>query len=248
MRNKLRETLRGGGVALGMTVTIGHPLVSEILGGLGFDFINFDLQHSPLSIESVLAMMQAMSFSETTPIIRVPWNEFAIINSALDIGAHGIIIPFVNTREDVLKAVSYATYPPRGMRSYGPVRASLRDPEYAETCDEEILILPQIETRQGLENVEEILSVEKVEAFFVGPYDLSRALGVWRQWSHPKFEEAMRRILKAAEETGTVPGILAPIEETQKTIERGFKLISLGRDVGFLRRAAAGELMKARGQ
>ena len=97
----------------------------------------------PLSIESALTMMQAMSFSETTPIIRVPWNEFGIINSALDIGAHGIIIPFVNTKEDVLKAIQYATYPPRGMRSMGPVRGSLRDPEYVETCDEEILILPR---------------------------------------------------------------------------------------------------------
>jgi len=126
-----------------MTVTIGHPLVTDILGGISFGFINFDLQHSPLSIESALTMMQAMSFSETTPIIRVPWNEFGIINSALDIGAHGIIIPFVNTKEDVLKAIQYATYPPRGMRSMGPVRGSLRDPEYVETCDEEILILPR---------------------------------------------------------------------------------------------------------
>lgn len=125
-----------------MAVTIGHPLVTDILGGIGFGFINFDLQHSPLSIESALSMMQAMSFSETTPI-RVPWNEFGIINSALDIGAHGIIIPFVNTKEDVLKAIQYATYPPRGMRSLGPIRVSLRDSEYVETCDEEILILPR---------------------------------------------------------------------------------------------------------
>jgi len=246
LRNRLREILKQGRVALGMTVTIGHPLVTDILGGIGFDFINFDLQHSPLSIESALSMMQAMSFSETTPIIRVPWNEFGIINSALDIGAHGIIIPFVNTKEDVLKAVQYAMYPPRGMRSFGPVRASLRDPEYAETCDDEILILPQIETQEGLDNVEEILSVEKIEAFFVGPYDLSRSLGVWKQWNHPKFEDAIQRILKAAESTGTIPGMLAPIEEIEKTVKRGFKLISIGRDVGFLKQAASSELQKAR--
>ena len=169
-----------------------------------------------------------------------------IINSALDIGAYGIIIPFVNAKEDVLKAIQYATYPPRGMRSLGPIRVSLRDPEYVETCDEEILILPQIETREGLENVEDILSVDKIEAFFVGPNDLSRSLGIWRQWNHPKFEEAIQRILDAAEETGTVPGILAPIEETYKTIKRGFKIINIGRDVGFLKQAAAQELQKAR--
>jgi len=246
LKNRLREIIKRGDVALGMTVTIGHPLVTDILGGLGFDFINFDLQHSPLSIESILSMMQAMSFSETTPIIRVPWNEFAIINSALDIGAHGIIIPFVNTKEDVLKAIRYATYPPKGIRSFGPVRVSLRDPEYVETCDEEILILPQIETREGLENVEDILSVDKVEAFFVGPNDLSRSLGVWKQWNHPKFEDALQKILDAAENTGTVPGMLAPIEEVHKTVERGFKIISIGRDVGFLKQAALNELKKAR--
>jgi len=229
-----------------MTVSIGHPLITDILGGIGFDFINFDLQHSPLSIESTLSMMQAMSFSETTPIVRVPWNEFAIINSALDIGAHGIIIPFVNTREDVLKAIQYATYPPKGMRSYGPLRASLRDPEYVETCDEEILILPQIETQEGLSNVEDILSVDKIEAFFVGPYDLSRSLGVWREWDHPKFEDAIQKILDAAEDTGVVPGMLALIEEIHKTIERGFKLISIGRDVGFLKQAATFELERAK--
>jgi len=246
LRNRLREILRRGEVAIGMTVSIGHPFVTDILGGIGFDFINFDLQHSPLSIESALSMMEAMSYSETTPIVRVPWNEFAIINSALDIGAHGIIIPFVNTKEDVLKAVQYATYPPKGMRSFGPIRASLRDPEYVETCDEEILILPQIETQEGLKNVEDILSVDKIEAFFVGPYDLSRSLGVWREWNHPKFEDAIQKILEAAENTGTVPGMLAPIEEIQKTIQRGFKLISIGRDVGFLRQAAASELQKAK--
>jgi len=248
VKNQLREKMKRGEVTLGITVSIGHPLVTDILGGIGFDFINFDLQHSPLSIESTLSMMEAMSFSETTPIVRVPWNEFAIINSALDIGAHGIIIPYVNTKEDVLKAIDYATYPPRGTRSYGPLRASLRDPEYVETCDEEILILPQIETREGLENVEDILSVDKIEAFFVGPYDLSRSLGVWKQWNHPRFEDAIQRILEAAEDTGTVAGMLALTEEVQKTVERGFKLICIGSDTGFLRQAAVYELQKARGK
>ena len=246
MRNRLREILRRGEVALGISVSIGHPFITDILGGIGFDFINFDLQHAPLSVESTLSMMQAMSFSETTPIMRVPWNEFAIINSVLDIGAHGIIIPFVNTREDVLKAIRYATYPPKGMRSYGPIRASLRDPKYVETCDEEILILPQIETQEGLDNVEDILSLDRIEAFFVGPYDLSRSLGVWREWDNPKFEEAIQRILDAAENTGTVPGVLALFEDVQKTIERGFKLICIGRDVRFLKQAAASALQRAK--
>ena len=130
MKNRLKEILRRGKVALGVTVSIGHPDVSDVLGNIGFDYINFDTQHTPLSIESVQSMMQAMSYSQSTPIVRVQWNDFAMINRALDIGAQGIIIPFVNKREDAIKALQFATYPPRGLRSFGPRRASLRDPEY----------------------------------------------------------------------------------------------------------------------
>ncbi|RLI06041.1 hypothetical protein DRO22_01970 [Candidatus Bathyarchaeota archaeon] len=157
-----------------------------------------------------------------------------------------IIIPFVNTKEDVLKAIKYATYPPRGMRSLGPVRVSLRDPEYVETYDEEILILPQIETREGLENVDGIFLRRQDRSLLRRLKRSFKIPRIWRQWNHPKFEEAIQRILDAAEETGTVPGILAPIEEAYKTIKRGFKIINIGRDVGFLKQAAAQELQKAR--
>ncbi|MEM2073891.1 MAG: aldolase/citrate lyase family protein, partial [Nitrososphaeria archaeon] len=95
MKNRLKEILEKGNIAVGITVTIGHPDVSEILAKMGFDFINFDIQHTPLSIETVQYLMQAMSYSDSTPIVRVPWNDIVMINRALDIGAHGIIVPFV---------------------------------------------------------------------------------------------------------------------------------------------------------
>lgn len=246
MKNKLREILRRGEVALGVTVTIGHPDITEILGKIGFDYINIDTQHTPLSIETVQSMMQAMSYSQATPIVRVQWNDFAMINRALDIGAHCVIVPFVNTKEDAIRALQYATYPPKGLRSYGPRRAAMRDPEYVATADEEILVLPQIETREALDNIEDILSVDGVEAFFVGPYDLSRSLGVFTQFKHPVFEKAIARILEAAEKSGTAPGMLAPMEEPAKTVERGFKLVSLGLDVALLTAAATSALQKAR--
>jgi len=90
-----------------------------------------------------------MSYSDTTPIVRVQWNDISMINSALDIGAHGVIVPFVNNKEDMKKALNYARFPPKGVRSYGPRRASLRDPEYVKNCDEEIMVIPQIETRES---------------------------------------------------------------------------------------------------
>jgi len=246
LKNRLKEILRRGEVAFGATVSIGHPDVAEILGKVGFDYINFDTQHTPLSIETVQNLMQAMSYSQTTPIIRVQWNDISMINRALDIGAHGVIVPFINTKEDVATALQYATFPPRGLRSYGPRRAVLRDPEYVATADEEILLLPQIETKEALENVEDIISVDGVEAFFVGPYDLSRSLGVFTQWKHPVFEKALDKILKAAEKSGATPGLLAPIEEVEKTVERGFRLVNIGGDIAFLTQAATAALQRAR--
>ena len=234
MKNRLREILRNGKVAVGVTVTIGHPDVSEILSNLGFDFINFDTQHSPLNIERVQYLMQSMSYSDATPIVRVQWNDISMINSALDIGAHGVIVPFVNNKEDMKKALNYARFPPKGVRSYGPRRASLRDPEYVKNCDEEIMVIPQIETRESLENIEEILSVDGVEAFFVGPYDLSFSLGVFRQWDNPIFVKALERVVDVAEKTGTIAGMLALVEEPEETIKKGFRLINLGIDTGLL--------------
>jgi len=246
LKNRLKEILRRGKVALGITLTIGHPDIADILGKIGFDYINFDTQHAPLNIETVQSMMQAMSYSETTPIVRVQWNDFAMINRALDIGAHGVIIPFVNTEEDVVKALQAATYPPKGMRSYGPRRAIMRDPEYMATADEEILLMPQIETKEAIDNVEGILSVDGIEAFFVGPYDLSRALSVFTQWEHPTFGKALEKIIEAADNSGTKAGMLAPIEDVGKTIKRGFKLINIGGDIAYLTQAATTSLQKAR--
>jgi len=230
-----------------VTVTIGHPDVAEMLGKVGFDYINFDMQHAPLNIETVQMMMQALGGSQSTPIVRVPWNDYALINSALDAGAQGIIIPFVNTREDLERAIRAASYPPKGIRSYGPRRASLIYPDYVSTSNEEILVMPQIETKEALENLnEDILSVEGVEVFFVGPYDLSMSLGVFAQWDHPIMEKALTKIIEVAESCGKKAGLLAPIEDVGKTLKRGFKLITIGRDFGYLMQAATESLQKAK--
>jgi len=246
LKNRLKEILRCGEVALGVTLSIGNPDVAEIVGRLGFDYINFDTQHTSLSIETVQSMMQAMSFSQSTPIIRVQWNNISMINRALDIGAHGVIIPFVNTKEDAVQALRYAQFPPKGVRSYGPRRAAMRDPEYMATADEEILVLPQIETKEALDNIDEILAVDGIEAFFVGPMDLSRSLGIFTQFKHPVFTNALDKILIAAGKSGTTPGMLALIEEAEKTIERGFRLMNIGGDVAFLTEAATSALKRAR--
>jgi 2-keto-3-deoxy-L-rhamnonate aldolase RhmA len=114
------------------------------------------------------------------------------------------------------------------------------------TADEEILIIPQIETKESLDNIDSILSVDGIEAFFVGPNDLSRTLGIFQQFKHPVFEKALEKILDAADRSGTTPGMLALIEEAEKTIERGFRLVNIGGDVAFLTQAATSALTRAR--
>ena len=114
------------------------------------------------------------------------------------------------------------------------------------TADEEILLIPQIETKQALENIDDILTTDGIDAFFVGPYDLSRSLGVFTQWKNPVFEKAIEEVLEAAERTGTAPGMLALTEDSQKTIKHGFRLVNIGGDVSFLTETANKALEAAR--
>lgn len=242
----MKETLRQGKVALGITLSIGHPDVAEALSGISLDYINFDTQHTPLSIDTVQSMMQALSNSESTPIVRVMANDLAMINRALDIGAHGVIVPFVNTKEDAVKAVRNATFPPRGIRSWGPRRAAMHDPDYERTTDDEILVIPQIETKEAVDNIDSILTVDGIEVFFVGPHDLSWTLGIHGQWNNPKFEEAIGKVLDAAKRYDVTPGMLALTEAAEKTIERGFRLVNLGGDVAFMTEGVRSALVRAR--
>ena len=180
------------------------------MGDVGLDWILFDLQHGVLDIQIATTMIQAMSYSRSVPIVRVPSNDLGIINKVLDVGAQAIVVPLVNSREDAEKAVHSSMYPPKGIRSWGQ-RASVRDPEYAGTANEEIMVIPQIETELALRNLEPIVSTEGVDAVFCGPYDLSMSLGVFRQFDSPKFAKALDSIVSTCEAHDVAPGILAPI-------------------------------------
>lgn len=212
---------------------IGHPEVSYALGNLGLDWINFDMQHGVLGVETVTAMIQAMSYSQTVPIVRVRSNDLGIINNALDFGASGVIVPLVNSREEAEDAVRSSRYPRKGRRSWAQ-RAALRDPDYTAMADAELMVIPQIETDTALRNLEEIVCTDGIDAVFCGPYDLSMSLGVFRQFDNPKFVKALELIVSTCRAHGVVPGILAPIGSIDGNLRLGFKLISLGGDLPML--------------
>src|SRR5208337_2579494 len=245
MQNTLKSQLKDGKTTFGVTVGIGSPEVPYVLGGWGFDWVNFDTQHSVLNDSATSQMIQALGHSMTVPIVRVMSNEPGQINKALDMGAQAVIVPMINTRTEAERAVRSGKYKAPGSRSYGG-RVSLRDPDYITTADEEIMIIPQIETALALQNVEEIVTTDGVDAVFCGPYDLSMSLGIFRQFENPTFQRAVELLVSACEDHGVAPGLLAPTGPVRKNIERGFKMISLGGDLSFLVQGIGDALKMAR--
>jgi len=233
MRNTLKSKLKNGKITLGVTVGIGSPEVPYAIGSLGLDWVNLDTQHSVLDGKVVAEMIQALGYSETVPIVRVVSNDLGLINKALDMGAEAVIVPLVNTRSDAEKAVRSAKYKPPGGRSFGN-RVMLRDSNYVETADDEIMIIPQVESALALENVEEIVTAEGVEAVFLGPFDLSMSLGIFRQFENPTFQHAVELFVSTCKAHDVAPGLLAPTGPVERTIQQGFKLISLGGDLSLL--------------
>jgi len=239
-KNRVKQLLRSGKPALGSWVTIGHPDVAEVMANMGFDWLVFDNEHAPLSTETTQLLIQAMSSTETVPLVRVPWNDMVEIKRALDIGAYGVVIPWVNSKEEALYAVQACKYPPAGLRGVGPRRASrygLDIKEYLQRANDEILVVVQIETQQAVDRIDEILSVEGMDAFFIGPYDLSASLGYLGQPDHPKALETFYRLLDAAKGTGVASGIHASnLQLAQDYVEKGFQFVALNDDIGLLTR------------
>jgi 2-dehydro-3-deoxyglucarate aldolase len=245
MKNNLKAMLREGKVAIGASVTIGHPEVAEVIGHLGFDWAFYDMEHTPMSLETVQTMMQAMAFSPCTPVVRVPWNDPVYVKKALDIGAHGIIIPMVSTKEEAERATRSMRYPPNGMRGFGPRRASFADADYVKTADKELFLAIQIESQKGVDNIDDILSVSGIDAVFLGPYDLSLNLGVLAQWESEKFLSSVAKIANSAFQHKVTMGTLAA-GGVAKYFKQGFKLFVVDDDVEILMKGTAAALSAAR--
>jgi 2-dehydro-3-deoxyglucarate aldolase len=245
LKNILKEKVKQKKVVFGGYISMAHPDVAEVIGAAGYDWVLFDTEHAPLDVATIQMLMQAMRFSQTPTLVRVAWNDMVLIKRALDIGTSGIIVPWVNSREDAMRAVSAMRYPPAGLRGVGPRRAAIIDPEYIETANKELFLAIQIETKQAIDRVDEILSVEGIDAAFIGPYDLSFSLGVPRQWESPIFTNAVKRVLEGSTRHNVAPGVLAPVE-WEKRMREGFRMIQTPGDIDILQQGAAENLRKMR--
>jgi 2-keto-3-deoxy-L-rhamnonate aldolase RhmA len=240
LRNFVKEKLRDGGIAVGAWMSILNPRAARAVASSGLDWVLFDTEHGPPSFETVDGLVRAVGGAGALPIVRVVWNDINAIKQALDTGAYGVVVPWVNTREEAENAVTYCRYAPEGLRGCAPGRASsawgMSSSEYLKIANDEILVVVQVETRKAVENIEEIVSVEGVDATFIGPSDLSASLGHRGEYFHPEVVKAMERVVEACKASGVAPGVAfgMGLDHVNSLIENGFRFIGVGSDTGFL--------------
>jgi 4-hydroxy-2-oxoheptanedioate aldolase len=251
-KNPLKAAWAEGRTAFGLWMTVPGSIGAEIFAETGVDYVCVDQQHGVIDYDSMVPMFQAIWAEGAAPITRVLSNDPFLIMKALDAGAWGVIVPLVGSAEDAARAVSACRYPPRGIRSYGPVRAAgvigSRDPE---ALGGEVICLVMVETREALERVEEIASTPSLDGIYIGPSDLALSLGLAPTLNVQQSEhaEAVERIKNACHRNGIAAGIHAPSGEwARKHAEAGFDMVTVATDASLLRNAANKELAIARGE
>ncbi len=176
--NRLRTMWAADQTAVNGWLAIPDSFSAELMAHQGWDTLTIDLQHGVVDYAAMLGMLQAISTTDTVPMVRVPWLEPGIIMKSLDAGAYGLICPMINSRDEAARLVSYARYAPKGSRSFGPIRASMyAGADYPQKANETVVVFAMIETAQAVDNLDTILSVEGLDAIYVGPSDLSLTLG-----------------------------------------------------------------------
>ncbi|MFQ5971404.1 MAG: HpcH/HpaI aldolase/citrate lyase family protein [Alphaproteobacteria bacterium] len=246
--NGIRRIWAEGGAALNGWLAIPSAFSAELMANQGWDSLTVDMQHGIVDYQTAVTMLAAISTTETMPLVRVPWLDPGIIMKSLDAGAYGVVCPMINTRADAEKLVSACRYPPLGNRSFGPTRALIyAGADYAKHANDTVIPFAMIETRDALDNLDDILSVEGLDAIYIGPADLSLALGCT-----PKFDqeekpvvEAIEHIAAAARRHGVVAGIHNGTPAyAQRMIDLGFRFVTIMSDARLLA-AKAGEMVGA---
>lgn len=251
MLNQALQNWRAGEASLGAWSNLPDIHLAETLARMGFDWICFDLQHGLMDYSDLTRLLPAICGQPVTPLVRVAANQPEQIGKVLDAGAHGVIVPMVNSAEDARRAASACRYPPAGTRSCGPLRdAMIEGFSYLATANEQIACIAMIETDEGLANVEAIAATEGVDALFVGPMDLCYGLDLAPgDFENPVFTAAIERILAATRSAGIVAGMFGYAAEMARTaIDSAFAFASAGTDISFFRSGAQQALTTASGE
>lgn len=249
--NPLREIWRQGRTAFGVWSMTPDAFVAELVARAGYDYVCVDGQHGLADFSEMLSIFQATDAVGAAPIARVLSNDAGAIGRALDAGASGVIVPLVNNVEEAASAVAACRYPPGGVRSYGPVRAAeVLGSKSPQDLDGEVLCFVMVETREGLEQVEEIAATPGLEGIYIGPADLALSLGLapTLEITEKAHVEAVRRIQEACRENGIAAGIHCGSGEwARRHAEAGFEVVTVTMDTKLITEAARRELDVARG-
>jgi 4-hydroxy-2-oxoheptanedioate aldolase len=243
--NTLKKIWAKGEAVVNGWLAIPSAFSAEVMAHQGFDSLVVDMQHGVVDYQVAVTMLQAISTTPTVPMARVPWNDPARLMKILDAGVYGVICPMINTREEAETLVRHCKYPPRGHRSWGPVRASIyAGADYGDHANDDIVVMPMIETAEAMKNLDEILSVPGVDAVYVGPSDLSLALGCKPRLDQTDAPvvEAQQKIVEACKKHGVVAGIHNNTSAyALKMIAAGYQFVTLASDSRFLAQRAAEE-------
>jgi len=248
--NSLKAIWARGEAVVNGWLSIPSSFSAEVMAHQGFDSLTVDMQHGVIDYQAAVTMLQAISTTTTMPLARVPWNDPAHLMKVLDAGVYGVICPMISTREQAEALVQACKYPPRGFRSWGPVRASLyAGADYGDHANAEVVVMPMIETAEALKNLDDILSVPGVDAIYVGPSDLSLALGY-----KPRLDqtdagvvEAQKKIVATCQKHGVVAGIHNnSAAYALRMIEQGYRFVTVASDSRVMAVKAAEEVAAVR--
>lgn len=236
----LREKLKRGEAVIGSWITLAHPAVAEIMARAGFDWLAIDLEHSVITIREAEELIRVVELCGVAPLVRLSANDPVQIKRVMDAGAHGIIVPMVNSPSDAAKAIAGVYYPPAGSRGVGLARAQgygTRFREYLEWLRTNAVVVVQVEHIDAVNCLEDIISLPEVDAYFIGPYDLSASMGLAGCFEHPDMVAALERIRHTGETLGK-PGGLHVVEpdvaKLKECISQGFKFIAYSLDTRML--------------
>ena len=252
-KNKLKQMFKNGEPIINGWLQIPSAFSAEVMAHQGWDSCTIDMQHGVVDYPNALGMLQSISTTDVIPLARVNWNEPGQIMKILDAGCYGIICPMVSNRKEAENFVKACLYPPKGYRSFGPVRGLLYGgADYAKNANSEILKLAMIETKEALEKLDEILDTPNLDGIYIGPADLSLAVG-----EEPGFDRSEKtiaykeilRILAAAKKRNLLAGIHNGTSEyAQKMISKGFNLVTVGSDQRFMSSGAKTTVDKVKGK
>lgn len=237
--NTLRRDLRAGKTLIGCWASLASPITTEVLGVAGFDWVLLDGEHSPNDVTTFIPQLMALKDSASAPVVRPSSNDAVEIKRLLDAGFYNFLVPFVESADDARRAVAATRYPPQGIRGVSVSQRSNRYgavKDYLQHINEQIAVIVQIESQDGLRAVRDIAAVDGVDAVFVGPSDLAAAMGHLGNSAHPEVQAAIASVFAEVQAIGKPLGILAPVEaDARRYMAMGASFVAVGSDLGVFR-------------